>query len=112
MAEMTHSIAPSSSFAGRYLHRNPGPSLRHFLGIALLGLGGIDFSVSLRAESPEAKATTFFETKIRPLLSEQCFECHNHQAKKIKGGLVLDSREGALNGGDNGPALVPGAPDK
>jgi cytochrome c553 len=54
----------------------------------------------------------FFEAKIRPLLVDQCFSCHSAQAKKLKGGLHLDSREGALKGGETGPALEPGAPDK
>ena len=53
----------------------------------------------------------FFETKIRPLLTENCYTCHSHTAKKIKAGLVLDSRDGVLHGGSTGPALVPGKPD-
>jgi uncharacterized protein DUF1549/uncharacterized protein DUF1553/cytochrome c/concanavalin A-like lectin/glucanase superfamily protein len=64
------------------------------------------------AQAPDATASEFFEKRIRPLLTEQCFECHSHQAKKIKGGLVLDSREGLLAGGDTGAAIVPGEPDQ
>ena len=52
----------------------------------------------------------YFEKRVRPLLAERCFECHSHE-KKIKGGLVLDSRSGWEKGGDSGPALVPGKPD-
>ncbi|HMC28762.1 MAG TPA: PSD1 and planctomycete cytochrome C domain-containing protein, partial [Verrucomicrobiae bacterium] len=54
----------------------------------------------------------FFENKIRPLLVERCFECHSTSSKKIKGGLTLDSRDQLLKGGDSGPAIVPGAPEK
>ena len=50
----------------------------------------------------------FFESKVRPLLAERCYECHSHRAKKLKGGLYLDSRAGALRGGDTGPAVTPG----
>ncbi|HEV7869133.1 MAG TPA: PSD1 and planctomycete cytochrome C domain-containing protein, partial [Chthoniobacteraceae bacterium] len=50
----------------------------------------------------------FFEKKIRPVLAEQCFKCHSASGEKIKGGLVLDSREAILKGGDSGPGLVPG----
>src|SRR5258708_3445919 len=53
----------------------------------------------------------FFEKKVRPLLAERCFECHSPD-KKVKGGLRLDSREGWVKGGDTGPAIVPGEPDK
>ncbi|MFP6900338.1 MAG: DUF1549 domain-containing protein, partial [Opitutales bacterium] len=50
----------------------------------------------------------FFESKVRPLLAKRCYKCHSHKAKKLKGDLYLDSRKGALHGGDNGPALHPG----
>ena len=54
----------------------------------------------------------FFETKIRPLLADKCFKCHSKEGDKVKGGLLLDSRESVLHGGNTGPALVPGNPDK
>jgi hypothetical protein len=53
----------------------------------------------------------FFEKKVRPLLAQRCFDCHSPE-KKIKGGLRLDSREGWEKGGDTGPAIVPGDPEK
>ncbi len=49
----------------------------------------------------------FFESKVRPVLIKRCYECHSAE-KKIKGGLNLDSRAGWQEGGDNGPAIVPG----
>lgn len=52
----------------------------------------------------------FFEKKIRPVLVEHCYECHSATAKHIRGGLLLDTRDGVLKGGDSGPALVPGNP--
>src|SRR5436190_15632590 len=54
----------------------------------------------------------FFESKIRPVLADHCYNCHSEKAEKLKGGLYLDSREGILKGGDTGPALVPGDPEK
>jgi cytochrome c553 len=54
----------------------------------------------------------FFEKKIRPVLVERCYECHSATAKKSKGGLTLDTRDGVLKGGDAGPAIVPGDPEK
>lgn len=54
----------------------------------------------------------FFEKRIRPVIVEQCYECHSSSAKKVKGGLRVDSREALLAGGDSGPAIVPGAPEK
>jgi len=60
------------------------------------------------APAPDA---AFFESKVRPLLTQRCFECHSHD-RKIKGGLTLDSRSGWEKGGDTGPALIPGKPDE
>jgi hypothetical protein len=60
----------------------------------------------------DAAGIEFFEKKIRPLLAERCHACHSAAAKKVRGGLRLDTREGLLQGGDSGPALVPGEPDR
>jgi hypothetical protein len=54
----------------------------------------------------------FFEKKIRPLFVEHCYKCHSRDAEKLKGGLLLDSREGVLKGGESGPAIVSGDPEK
>ena len=62
--------------------------------------------------APSAEGIEFFEKKVRPLLAEQCYQCHSAGAKKgVKGGLWLDSRDGVLKGGDGGPAVVPGQVD-
>ena len=49
----------------------------------------------------------FFESKVRPVLINRCYECHSAE-KKIKGGLNLDNRAGWQAGGDNGAAIIPG----
>jgi len=54
----------------------------------------------------------FFETKVRPILVNNCYKCHSREADKIKGGLMLDTREAWLHGGNTGPAIVPGNPEK
>ncbi|MBW3540094.1 MAG: PSD1 and planctomycete cytochrome C domain-containing protein [Planctomycetes bacterium] len=66
---------------------------------------GSDDDAALRAE-----AERFFEQRIRPLLSEHCFECHG--AKKQQGGLRLDGAEGLAKGTDSGPVVVAGKPDQ
>ncbi|MBU6401332.1 MAG: DUF1553 domain-containing protein, partial [Verrucomicrobia bacterium] len=60
---------------------------------------------------PTAAGAEFFEQRIRPLLVDQCYRCHSAQAKKVKGGLRLDTREGLRQGGDDGPVLVAGDPE-
>src|SRR5262245_14434005 len=64
------------------------------------------------AEAPSTEDVRFFEEKIRPVLEQRCFECHSHQSGKMKNGLTLDSRDGWATGGDSGPALLPGEPEK
>lgn len=75
----------------------------------VLAIGACPLPMSMAAEIPPEQLE-FFETQIRPLLAERCFECHS-AGKKQKGGLVLDSRQGWMAGGETGPALVPGDPE-
>jgi hypothetical protein len=54
----------------------------------------------------------FFENKIRPLLAEHCYKCHSAKSKKLKADLRLDHRAGVIKGGDTGPAIVTGKPER
>ncbi len=67
--------------------------------------------LSVRAADPAA-GVEFFEKRVRPVLVESCYKCHSAQAEKVKGGLLLDTRDAVLKGGDSGPALVAGEPEK
>ncbi len=58
----------------------------------------------------DAEGVEFFEKHVRPLLAARCQSCHG--AQKQKGNLRLDSRAGALKGGDSSPAIVPGKPEE
>jgi len=70
-------------------------------------------SVTLfKASGGAGDSIEFFEKKIRPLLVEHCYKCHSAESEKVKGGLRLDTRAGLLKGGDTGPAIVPGDPEK
>ncbi|HEX7897337.1 MAG TPA: PSD1 and planctomycete cytochrome C domain-containing protein [Planctomycetota bacterium] len=68
--------------------------------------------LSLSANAQDPEGAKFFEEKIRPVLVEKCYSCHSADAKKVKGDLLLDTREGTLKGGETGPAVVPGDLDK
>lgn len=67
-------------------------------------------AVNANEGSFDAASLEFFESKIRPLLTARCNQCHG--AEKQEGGLRLDSREAILRGGDSGPAVVPKRPDE
>ncbi len=79
--------------------------------IALLAL--LTLPVLLRAEEPKPTPAQleFFEKKIRPVLASKCYECHSREAK-VKGGLQVDTRTALFSGGDSGPAIVLGQPEK
>ena len=75
--------------------------------IAILGV-----SITWTADLFADPAADFFETKIRPILSERCFECHSDATRKNNGGLKLDSKASVQAGGESGPLVVPGNPDE
>ncbi len=68
-------------------------------------------AVAQFSDVPTSDQIAFFESKIRPVLIDRCYQCHSASAKKIKGDLVLDSRAGVQKGGDSGPAITPGDPE-
>ncbi len=73
------------------------------IGVALLCCS------AKKASALEPWEIEFFENKIRPVLVQDCYECHR-TGKKTKGGLALDHRQAVLDGGDSGPAIKPGNP--
>ncbi len=61
---------------------------------------------------PDPEQLNFFESRIRPVLAQKCYQCHSSKAKNVKGNLLLDTRTGTRQGGDSGPAVVPGKPEE
>jgi hypothetical protein len=77
---------------------------------AMIPLGS---SVAAAATQAKLEGDDFFEAKIRPVLAEHCYKCHSASAEKVKGDLLLDSREAMLKGGESGkPVIVPGDADR
>jgi Protein of unknown function (DUF1553)/Protein of unknown function (DUF1549)/Planctomycete cytochrome C len=70
-------------------------------------LASLVLAGALRADEA---SESFFETRIRPILATECLPCHG--GKKTENGLKVDSRESLLRGGDRGPAIVAGEPEK
>src|SRR6266566_2668503 len=60
---------------------------------------------SSKLPSPAARPVDFAKD-IQPILENNCYECHG--PKKQKGGLRLDQKGAALEGGETGPLLVAG----
>lgn len=67
---------------------------------------------ALEAAAPAWTDSSFFESKVRPLLVERCYPCHSAVNGKSASRLAFDTQDGWRKGGDRGPALMPGKPDK
>ena len=87
------------------MNSNPLPTL------AFLFLVASSVNAQQAVETAETQASAkdldFFEKTIRPALVKHCYECHSKESGKIKGSLILDTRDGSRLGGDSGPAVVP-----
>lgn len=77
-------------------------SFRHTIATATLLAASAMHTFAITPEQGE-----FFEKRIRPVLAQDCYECHSAAGKR-KGSLLLDSRPGWQKGGETGPAIVPG----
>ena len=62
----------------------------------------------LRSVNPDNPA--FYRIHVDPLLQRSCVSCH--RPEKHKAGLRMDSYDQLMRGGDDGPAVVPGNPNK
>lgn len=58
------------------------------------------------AEQASEPDLTFFESKVRPLLVEHCYECHGPDQQE--GELRVDNYAQLLAGGTSGASIVPG----
>lgn len=89
------------------VHRHAPLAARRAI-LSCLALLLTPWATAMGAEEFEPAQLEFFEKKIRPVLVQHCYECHSPEAKSVKGGLLLHSREAIRKGGDSGPAIVLG----
>src|SRR5688500_4329012 len=73
----------------------------------LVGLAALLFAAPALAElPPAARRPVDFDRDVRPLFVKHCYSCHGPD--KQRGGVRLDRKADALQGGDNGAVIVPG----
>ena len=77
--------------------------------IAVLALG---VAAPARAQELPPEDLEHFESKIRPVLAERCYQCHGADPERIQAGLALVDAAGLRAGGDSGAVVVPGSPDE
>ena len=93
--------------------------MKRACGLLMSGLG-LALALNLQAAEPKVdlsklpppvkKKDVSFDKEIKAIFDKSCVKCHS--GGKAKADLRLDTREGALKGGENGPAVVPGKSDK
>ena len=76
--------------------------------ILVLGAAVLFQSQAFSGPAP-ADASNYFESKVQPILQKNCYGCHGQAATS---GLRVDSYEALMKGGNSGPAISPGNPDK
>ncbi len=93
--------------------RGPSHGAANLSGVELwAGAGPVPVAKGMAfSDVATSEQIEFFEKHIRPVLVDHCYECHSAGAKKIKGGLLLDSRSGVRTGGDTGAVITPGDPE-
>ena len=64
------------------------------------------FLLLTASAAPADDAPIDYATQVKPILARHCAACHG--VKKQQVGLRIDSARGMLDGGDSGPAIVPG----
>jgi len=89
----------------------PMLSLRHTT-LAFAALAAFAVAPSAEAMPATKEGLEFFEKNVRPILIDRCYECHSAEKNSSKGGLILDSMDGAYKGGDEGPSVIPGDLEK
>src|SRR5215207_1560373 len=74
--------------------------------------GLISAALPALAAEPTKEQLAFFETKVLPILSSNCYSCHSIEQGKNKGGLTLDTVDATRKGGETGAGVVPGDVEK
>lgn len=81
-------------------------------GLLSVAIGGDGVAGIVDKPTFTAEQLEFFESRIRPVLVEHCYECHSTDAAELQAGLYVDSRDALLQGGESGSAVVAGKPSE
>ena len=76
---------------------------------AALSLGVI--APNAATQHGDDEGARLYTEEVQPLLEEHCLSCHGG-GRRLKGGLNLTTRAGLLEGGDLGPAVNEGSPER
>lgn len=64
---------------------------------------------AIRGQGAASPGEQFFNEQMKPIITEHCNGCHTFGGHS--GGLRMDSYSALMQGGDDGPVVIPGDPD-
>ena len=106
---MNIELTDSQSLNQRLFKRT---AIRNVLSLVIANVIFITTGFTVAAQELSTEQLNFFEAKIRPVLIKECYGCHSAKTGATKGGLMVDSKEALVLGGDSGPAVVAGNLDE
>jgi cytochrome c len=79
-------------------------------GFGIVAIGLISLQLGQVGAQDDPSKPEYYTTKVKPILDANCARCH--MGENHRGGLNIDTHEGLLKGGHDGPVIVPGDPTK
>jgi len=106
--------APARWLSGHPLPSGEGFAIWIFAAICCLALGtsALPQSNGTKPQTLSKDQLEFFEARVRPILVDNCYKCHSPSKGSPQAGLELDWKGGWEKGGTDGPAIVPGDPER
>lgn len=107
---VARNVEPQRSASLQVERRGPKTFMNRLFCTLIAVICAAANAVNTAHAAETGEGAKFFEVEVRPILANRCYECHGE--KKQKGGLRVDGIGFLKAGGDTGPALVAGDPDK
>src|ERR1700730_15046194 len=80
--------------------------------LVLTGIWALGLGCAVAAADPPLPPVIDFNRDIRPIFSENCYQCHGPDKNRRKAALRLDNKEDIFSSHDGQDSVVPGKPEQ